>query len=132
MQIDIYFKRSVPGHQIETTLTPVQLLAVLKRIEAELGRDFSTFRNGPRVIDLDLLLYDDFAFDSRRDPQQKQSQNADAQEEQKSRWLKVPHQSIQEREFVLKPLVEYVYPFSFFLLIQQRGTAFQSRRRSIC
>ena len=102
----------------------------MKHIEAELGRDFSTFRNGPRVIDLDLLLYDDLAFDSRRDPQSEEGENDDGEREK--RWLKVPHQSIQEREFVLKPLVEYVYPFSFFLLIQQRGTAFQSRRRSIC
>lgn len=100
--------------QIETTLTPLQLLAVLKRIEAELGRDFSTFRNGPRVIDLDLLLYDNLVFDSR-DQQQQRDENKDSEGE---RWLKVPHQSIQEREFVLKPLVEYVIalrPFCIFL-----------------
>lgn len=82
-------------------MEPLALLAVLKRIEAELGRDFSTFRNGPRVIDLDLLLYDDLVFDSRRDDHQQQKGD-----DKNERWLQVPHQSIQEREFVLKPLVE--------------------------
>jgi len=75
-------------------LEPVALLDVLKKVESKLGRDFSTFRNGPRIIDLDLLLYDDIVLDF---PQGKSEAD---------RWLKVPHQSINEREFVLRPLVE--------------------------
>ncbi|GAA5991880.1 hypothetical protein JCM10908_002253 [Rhodotorula pacifica] len=84
--------------KIETTLAPLDLLALLKKIETDLGRDFSTFRNGPRVIDLDLLLYDGLTYDSREGEGDKI-------------WLKVPHQSIPEREFVLRPLVDIAPDF---------------------
>ncbi|GAA5934261.1 hypothetical protein JCM1841_005418 [Sporobolomyces salmonicolor] len=80
--------------KIETSLDPLPLLNLLKSVEEALGRDFTTFRNGPRVIDLDILLYDDLVYDS-----------TDGQlEKTDDRWLKVPHQSIKEREFVLRPL----------------------------
>lgn len=42
----------------ETKLEPLALLSLLKRLEIELGR-LPSLRNGPRVIDLDLLFYDD-------------------------------------------------------------------------
>ncbi|GAA5881122.1 hypothetical protein JCM3774_000880 [Rhodotorula dairenensis] len=88
--------------KVETTQSPLELLGTLKRIERDLGRDFGTFRNGPRVIDLDLLLYgDDVTFDSSGGRQSTTEGEAD-----KGWWLKVPHQSIQEREFVLRPLAE--------------------------
>ncbi|BGO98814.1 trifunctional dihydropteroate synthetase [Rhodotorula toruloides] len=82
--------------KIETTLHPLRLLTLLKRIESTLGRDFSTFRNGPRVIDLDLLLYEDVMLDTRET----------GERDEEGRWLKVPHQGIVEREFVLRPLVD--------------------------
>ncbi|KAI8894183.1 Dihydropteroate synthase-like protein [Globomyces pollinis-pini] len=72
--------------KIETTLNPWELLKELKRIEAELGRNFSTIRNGPRVIDLDILYYDDIHLDSED--------------------LSIPHRAIAERIFVLKPLLD--------------------------
>lgn len=86
----------LPCLQIETTLAPLPLLGALKSIEDSLGR-LKTIRNGPRIIDLDILFYDDLLFDSRDQP------GADSTDE---RWLKIPHASIAEREFVLRPLVE--------------------------
>ncbi|GAA5866613.1 hypothetical protein JCM8547_005476 [Rhodosporidiobolus lusitaniae] len=84
--------------KVETSLQPLPLLHLLKSVEASLGRDFTTFRNGPRVIDLDLLLYDDLVFDSRKE--------GGETGEEDNRWLRIPHQSISEREFVLRPLLD--------------------------
>ena len=68
-----------------TQLTPQQLLAFAKATEVGLGRQPS-FRNSPRVIDIDILLYDDLHI----------------QEEH----LTIPHPRMHERAFVLIPLVE--------------------------
>lgn len=46
------------------------------------------------MIDLDLLLYDNETFEQPK------------KDEKDDRWLRVPHQGINEREFVLRPLVE--------------------------
>ena len=67
----------------ETDLDPQALLAHLKHLEAELGRT-PTFRNGPRMIDLDILYYADQVIDTED--------------------LVVPHPRIAERSFVLWPL----------------------------
>jgi 2-amino-4-hydroxy-6-hydroxymethyldihydropteridine diphosphokinase len=73
--------------ELETELSPRDLLARLLEIEAELGRDRSLERRwGPRTIDLDLLLYDD--------------------EELDEPGLTVPHPRLAERRFVLEPLHE--------------------------
>jgi 2-amino-4-hydroxy-6-hydroxymethyldihydropteridine diphosphokinase len=71
--------------QLQTTLSPRALLDRLLAIEIELGR---TRREkwGPRVIDLDLLLYEDQII-AERD-------------------LHVPHPNMHQRRFVLKPLAE--------------------------
>lgn len=68
-----------------TALAPEALLALLKRIERELGREAGV-RNGPRVIDLDILLYGDLVLDSEA--------------------LTIPHPRMAERPFVLVPLAE--------------------------
>jgi len=70
---------------VETTLAPHDLLRELKRIEAEMGR-VATYRWGPRVIDLDILAYDDVVLD-------------DAE-------LTIPHAHLRERAFALAPLAE--------------------------
>ena len=75
-------------------MEPLPLLNLLKTVEASLGRQ-KTIRNGPRPIDLDILFFDDIVYDSREE--------VGVQDE---RWLKIPHASIAEREFVLRPLVE--------------------------
>ena len=67
----------------ETDLEPLALIAFLKKLETELGRE-KTFRNGPRLIDMDILFYDDLVFEQ-----------AD---------LVIPHPRLHERAFVLVPL----------------------------
>ena len=61
----------------------------LEDIEKELGRNFGEIRNGPRVIDLDILFYQNISFTSDS--------------------LIIPHARLQERLFVLKPLAEYIF-----------------------
>ncbi len=68
----------------ETDLTPAALLTLVKRIEMEMGRDFSTIRYGPRPIDIDILGYDDLIL--------------------RSPGLTIPHPRLPERAFVLAPL----------------------------
>ena len=70
---------------IETTLAPRQLLSALLEIEHIFGRE-RTFRNAPRVIDLDLLLYNNL--------------------QQHDDGLTLPHPRMHERAFVLAPLIE--------------------------
>jgi 2-amino-4-hydroxy-6-hydroxymethyldihydropteridine diphosphokinase len=71
--------------EIETNLKPFELLRTLKDIEKEMGRE-ETFLWGPRIIDLDILLYDNNIVDEK--------------------GLKIPHPHMQDREFVLRPLCE--------------------------
>lgn len=70
--------------EIETSLEPAALLAMLKRVESQLGRLPSTERWGPRPIDLDLLFYDDRIIHEAT--------------------LILPHPRLHERPFVLEPL----------------------------
>jgi 2-amino-4-hydroxy-6-hydroxymethyldihydropteridine diphosphokinase len=71
--------------QVRTELTPLELLAVCKRIEEALGRRAGP-RHGPRVIDIDVLLVGDEVLDSER--------------------LRLPHPEVTTRRFVLIPLLE--------------------------
>lgn len=70
--------------ECSTALEPRALLDALKRIEREMGRDPDTSRWGPRVIDLDILLYDARVVDEP--------------------GLAIPHPLMPERAFVLVPL----------------------------
>jgi 2-amino-4-hydroxy-6-hydroxymethyldihydropteridine diphosphokinase len=69
----------------ETTLTPYELLAAVKQIEADMGRA-PTRRWGPRLIDVDILFLGDHTLD---DPE-----------------LTLPHKELFGRGFVLLPLAE--------------------------
>jgi 2-amino-4-hydroxy-6-hydroxymethyldihydropteridine diphosphokinase len=69
----------------ETSLSPYELLAAVKRIEADMGRAPSR-RWGPRLIDVDILFLGDHTLD---DPE-----------------LTLPHKELFGRGFVLAPLVE--------------------------
>jgi dihydropteroate synthase/2-amino-4-hydroxy-6-hydroxymethyldihydropteridine diphosphokinase len=71
--------------EIRTDLSPAELLAFLKEIEADMGRK-KTFRLGPRNIDLDILFYDDLSVVSDS--------------------LTIPHPALAQRAFVLIPLNE--------------------------
>ncbi|TFY63850.1 hypothetical protein EVJ58_g3008 [Rhodofomes roseus] len=91
---------------IETDMGPLELLSYVKYIEATVGR-VTSFRNGPRAIDLDILTYDSEVFDSRPATERGALDNLAGQ-------LVVPHPRIAEREFVLRPLrdmiPEHVHP----------------------
>lgn len=73
--------------EVETTLEPVELLAALHRIEAELGRDRQTEQRwGTRRCDLDILLMGDLTVDTEA--------------------LTIPHPRMHRRAFVLGPLAQ--------------------------
>lgn len=70
---------------VETSLSPWELLGELKVVEGRLGRK-STVPDGPRTIDLDILLYRDLVVETED--------------------LKIPHPRMDQRRFVLEPLAE--------------------------
>jgi 2-amino-4-hydroxy-6-hydroxymethyldihydropteridine diphosphokinase len=67
----------------ETYLEPEALLLHLKRLESVMGR-VPSFQNGPRLIDIDILFFDDLVLDSP--------------------IVQIPHPRLHERAFVLMPL----------------------------
>ncbi len=71
--------------KIETGLTPRALLEGVLQIEHRHGRE-RTFRNAPRTLDLDILLYDDLQLHEH--------------------GLTIPHPQMHVRAFVLQPLLE--------------------------
>jgi 2-amino-4-hydroxy-6-hydroxymethyldihydropteridine diphosphokinase len=71
--------------EFETNLFPKQLLYRIRKVENELGRK-RTVRNGPRTIDVDILLYGNFVVSTDE--------------------LEIPHPRYGERRFTLAPLVE--------------------------
>ena len=71
--------------ELETELSPHELLHLLKWVERRMGRRES-FRNAPRPIDMDILFYDDLVLESPE--------------------LTVPHPRLHDRAFVLVPLAE--------------------------
>ena len=96
---------------METNISPIALLSLLKKIESVVGR-VPSIRNGPRAIDLDIIFYGNDIIDTRSS-KETLSDNLDGE-------LVIPHPRVQEREFVLRPLNEYVYFFlpSYLLLLQ--------------
>lgn len=83
--------------EVETDFTPDALLGACLGIEAGLGR-VRLFKNGPRVIDVDVLLVENFFSDTE--------------------LLRVPHPEIRNRSFVLQPLMDLfptgtAYGFAF-------------------
>jgi 2-amino-4-hydroxy-6-hydroxymethyldihydropteridine diphosphokinase len=84
--------------KLETTMSVRHLLALCHRIEHHFGRE-RPFRNAPRTLDLDILLYGEHCID---EPD-----------------LTVPHPRLTERAFVLVPLIE----IEAALIIPQRGRA---------
>jgi 2-amino-4-hydroxy-6-hydroxymethyldihydropteridine diphosphokinase len=69
----------------KTSLLPLDLLKLIKQIEFDIGRQ-TTFRYGPREIDIDILLYGD--------------------QVSHTNVLEIPHPRLLERAFVLIPLCE--------------------------
>lgn len=71
--------------RIRTPLAPDRLLRAVKELEIRIGRT-PTHRMGPRVIDIDILLYDDERIDEA--------------------GLRIPHPGMMDRAFVLAPLLD--------------------------
>ena len=71
--------------KVHTEILPQELLRILQNIEQQLGR-IKTVVNGPRTIDLDILLYGDSKINSPE--------------------LTIPHPRMLERDFVMEPLKE--------------------------
>ena len=71
--------------KVKTSLAPEPLLRHLKRLEVALGR-VPNFQNGPRLIDIDILFFDNMIIETPP--------------------LIVPHPRLHERAFVLVPLAE--------------------------
>jgi 2-amino-4-hydroxy-6-hydroxymethyldihydropteridine diphosphokinase len=69
--------------EVESYLEPEPLLKHIKRLEVALGRE-PTFQNGPRLIDIDILFFDDIVMDGP--------------------GIVIPHPRLHERGFVLVPL----------------------------
>lgn len=72
--------------KVETDLEPRELLDACKLIEQKMGREPSDLRWGPRVVDLDILLY--------------------GSEKVSEPDLEIPHPRLKERRFALVPLLE--------------------------
>lgn len=70
---------------LETAQTPEQLMAAMLDIEHQMGRE-RTQKKGPRIIDLDILLFGNSILESPA--------------------LTIPHPAMQQRRFVLEPLAE--------------------------
>jgi 2-amino-4-hydroxy-6-hydroxymethyldihydropteridine diphosphokinase len=77
--------------QVETDLSPFALLKLNQSIEKKMGR-IDTKRYGPRLLDIDILYYDDLI-----------SYDTD---------LIIPHPLIAERDFVLRPMTETAPDFN--------------------
>lgn len=73
---------------VETKLSPLRLLSVLKEIELEMGRTSKSVNQvyTDRIIDIDILLYDNLIINEEN--------------------LVIPHPLMTERDFVMKPLSE--------------------------
>lgn len=71
--------------KIETTSSPEEILAGCKEVEKRIGR-VDSLKWGPRLVDLDLLLVNGYVLEERE--------------------LKLPHPQLEERRFVLLPLLE--------------------------
>lgn len=80
-----WFFNQVARIEPEDKILPTQTLQLLKKIEKKMGRQPGV-RYGPRLIDLDLLLFKNWVLESS--------------------FLTVPHPKMEERAFVLMPLLE--------------------------
>lgn len=72
--------------KLETSLDPLPLLDHIEHIQRAAGRIQDPIRFGPRILDLDIILYDDCVIESER--------------------LVVPHPRMHKRRFVLKPICD--------------------------
>ncbi len=72
--------------RLETDFPPGELLSRLKQIERDAGRDKGGIRFGPRVLDLDIIFFDDLVLQTEA--------------------LDIPHPRMHKRRFVLRPICD--------------------------
>jgi len=72
--------------KIKTVLSPEDLIGVIKILEKDLDKNGKPFRFGPRIIDIDIVYYDNLVL--------------------KTRHLEIPHPRMHERCFVLIPICD--------------------------
>ncbi|MDD3266694.1 MAG: 2-amino-4-hydroxy-6-hydroxymethyldihydropteridine diphosphokinase [Burkholderiales bacterium] len=77
---DDFYNTCISGY---TTLEPEELLIQIKKLEKLQGKQ-EVFTNGPRIIDIDIILFASMIFQKN--------------------WFNIPHKSMHERDFVLLPL----------------------------
>ena len=103
--------------EVETELNPDNLLGAALGIEAGLGR-IRTIKNGHRIIDIDLLLYEN--------------------ETSNTKTLVLPHPRMMERNFVLKPLLDLNFNTSIInrdkvlANLTDDGVRFYSEKNKLC
>jgi 2-amino-4-hydroxy-6-hydroxymethyldihydropteridine diphosphokinase len=73
--------------EVETRLSPIQLLAAIQEIEKAIGRNRDVSK-GPRTIDIDILLYGQAIVETGD--------------------IQIPHPRLDQRRFVLEPMKELV------------------------
>ena len=72
--------------KFSTKLNPFEILDITQKVEKMLGRSIKKQKNQPRIIDIDIILFDDLVLAEKN--------------------LKIPHPKFHERNFVLLPLIE--------------------------
>jgi 2-amino-4-hydroxy-6-hydroxymethyldihydropteridine diphosphokinase len=93
----------------QTNLSPEALLTLAKTTEQDMGRE-KTVRFGPRVIDIDILMYDNLVLSTPR--------------------LEIPHPRLHERGFVLIPLGE-VAPHLIHPVLQKSVSELRERANTL-
>lgn len=81
-QQEDFYNTCISGY---TYLTPVKLLTAIKKIEKLMGKT-EKFLNGPRIIDIDIIFFDNQSYHKL--------------------FLRIPHEHMAKRDFVLQPLAE--------------------------
>lgn len=102
--------------ELNTELTPIILLSKIQQIENKLGRIKSTNGYTDRVIDIDILFYENEIIDTEN--------------------LKIPHPLLQERNFVLYPMVEinakFIHPILKRTVKYLKQTCIDSSKIVVC
>ena len=72
--------------RIQTDLEPVLLLSLMQSVQQQIGRKASTIRFGPRIVDLDIIFFEDQIIETPE--------------------LTIPHPRMHKRRFVLQPICD--------------------------
>ena len=102
--------------KVETNLNPLELLSALQAIQRANGRKSGGIRFGPRILDLDIIFYNDIIF--------------------KHALLQIPHPRMHKRRFVLQPICDIdpqiVHPVLGRKIITLLEQINDSRQRICC